>query len=130
MARFTFTISHCVANFCSCCCFAFVFLFFSSIFWFLLYIKVQKNTIKRKLLEVLAWTKNDEMEVDNFFFYFWVEHEDRCNEVIRVIFKFIVVIFCFTLCWKFLQKPTPLVKAVSRAKSAGFKGARCQTSDQ
>lgn len=31
---------------------------------------MQKNTIKRKLLEALAWTKNDEMEVDYFFFIF------------------------------------------------------------
>lgn len=36
--------------------------------------------------------------------------------------------FTGTLVLKIFSKTTPLVKAVSRAKSAGFKGARCQTS--
>ena len=38
--------------------------------------------------------------------------------------------FTGRLVLKIFAKTTPLVKAVSRAKSAGFKGTRCQTSDQ
>ena len=41
-----------------------------------------------------------------------------------------LIYFTGTLVLKIFAKTTPLVKAVSRAKSAGFKGARCQTSDQ